>query len=48
METYCLDCKKKVEIINPVQVTMKNGGPAVQGKCPAGHKVTKMGAKLDT
>ena len=28
---YCVKERKKVEIQNPVQVTMKNGRPAIQG-----------------
>ena len=31
---YCVKERKKVEIQNPVQVTMKNGRPAIQGTCP--------------
>ena len=29
MEAYCMKCRKKVEIKNPKQVTMKNGKPGV-------------------
>ena len=32
-EGYCVKCKQKREIKNPEQVTMKNGRPAVRGKC---------------
>ena len=31
---YCVKEKKKVEIKDPQQVTMKNGRPAIQGFCP--------------
>ena len=30
---YCVNCKAKVEIKNPQRVTMKNGRPAMKGKC---------------
>ncbi|MDM8000013.1 MAG: DUF5679 domain-containing protein [Dehalococcoidia bacterium] len=33
-QAYCVKCKKKVEIQNPRQVTLKNKRPAVQGVCP--------------
>ncbi|MEM0029552.1 MAG: DUF5679 domain-containing protein [Candidatus Nitrosocaldus sp.] len=33
-EAYCVKCRKKVEMKNPTQVTMKNGRPAVKGTCP--------------
>jgi len=28
---YCLKCKKKVDIKDPVHITMKNGKPATTG-----------------
>ena len=34
MEAYCVKCKKKTEIQNAEKVTMKNGRPAMKGKCP--------------
>ncbi len=41
---YCVKERKKVEIQNPVQVTMKNGRPAIQGTCPVcGTKIFKIG-----
>ena len=41
---YCVKERKKVEIQNPVQVTMKNGRPAIQGTCPdCGTKIFKIG-----
>ena len=41
---YCMKCRKKVEMANPKQVTMKNGRPATQGTCPyCGTKVFKIG-----
>jgi DNA-directed RNA polymerase subunit RPC12/RpoP len=41
---YCLKCKKKVDIQNPQQITMKNGKPATTGSCPTcGTKIYKIG-----
>jgi len=34
MQAYCMKCRAKKEMVEPVQVTMKNGRPATQGKCP--------------
>jgi predicted RNA-binding Zn-ribbon protein involved in translation (DUF1610 family) len=31
---YCVHCKKKQEIKDATEVTMKNGRKAVKGKCP--------------
>ncbi len=31
---YCMKCRKKVEIKNPKQITLKNNRLAVQGVCP--------------
>ena len=33
-EAYCVKDKRKVEVQNPQQITMKNGKPALQGTCP--------------
>ena len=33
-EAYCVKCKAKREMQNPVAVTMKNGKPATTGTCP--------------
>ena len=41
---YCMKCKKKVEIKNPRQITLKNGRPAMQGVCSVcGTKVFRIG-----
>ena len=41
---YCLKDKKKVEIKDPKQITMKNGKPATTGVCPeCGTKIYKIG-----
>jgi len=43
-QAYCVKCKKKVEIRNPKQVTLKNKRPAVSGTCPScGTKVFRIG-----
>lgn len=33
-EAYCVKCREKREMIDEEEVTMKNGRPAIQGKCP--------------
>ena len=44
MEAYCLKCRKKQEINNAEQVTLKNGRPATKGDCPeCGTKVFRIG-----
>ncbi len=43
-EAYCVKCKKKVEIKDPEQVTMKNGRKATKGTCPdCGTSVFRIG-----
>ena len=43
-EAYCVKDKKKVEVQNPQQITMKNGKKALSGTCPkCGTKVFKIG-----
>jgi hypothetical protein len=43
-EAYCVKDKKKVEVVNPQKITMKNGKPAISGTCPVcGGKVFKIG-----
>lgn len=43
-EAYCVKCKKKVEMKNPQEVTMKNGRKAKKGECPScGTKVFRIG-----
>ncbi len=42
---YCVKCKAKREIKDATQITMKNGRPATEGKCPeCGTKMFKIGA----
>lgn len=44
MEAYCLKDRTKVEMKDPVAITMKNGKPATQGVCPnCGTKLFKIG-----
>jgi len=44
MEAYCLKCKAKREMKDPVQVTMKNGKPAVMASCTVcGTKMYRIG-----
>ena len=41
---YCMKCRKKVEIKDPRQVTLKNDRPAVRGLCAAcGTRVFRIG-----
>jgi hypothetical protein len=48
VEGYCVKCRETVVITDPVQVTMKNGRPAVQGRhSECGTKIFKIG-KLPT
>ncbi|MDM8001117.1 MAG: DUF5679 domain-containing protein [Dehalococcoidia bacterium] len=43
-QAYCVKCKKKVQISNAKQVTLKNKRPAVSGTCPScGTKVFRIG-----
>ena len=34
MRAYCVKCRAKKEMIPPSAITMRNGMPATQGKCP--------------
>ena len=46
MDAYCMKCKAKKEMKDPVAVTMKNGKPATQGICAdCGTKLFKIGAQ---
>lgn len=41
---YFMKCRKKVEMKNPKQITLKNKRAAVQGACPVcGTKVFRIG-----
>jgi len=44
-QAYCVKCKTKREMKDATQITMKNGRPATEGKCPeCGTKMFKIGA----
>lgn len=44
-QAYCVKCKTKREMKDATQITMKNGRPATEGKCPVcGTKMFKIGA----
>ena len=34
VQAYCVKCRKKREMTDPKKVTLKNGKPALKGKCP--------------
>lgn len=34
MKAFCVKCKATKEMKDSVKVTMKNGRPAMKGKCP--------------
>jgi hypothetical protein len=43
VEGYCVKDRKKVEMMNPHPVTLKNGTPATEGVCPdCGTKIFKI------
>jgi hypothetical protein len=43
-EGYCVKCKDKKEMVEPEDITMKNGRPATKGTCPdCGTKMFKIG-----
>jgi hypothetical protein len=45
-QAYCVKDKKKVEMKNPKQVTMKNGRKALKGTCAiCGGGVYRIGGK---
>ena len=44
MQAYCFKCRRKTEIRNAEQVTLRNGRPAVRGACSScGTKVFRIG-----
>lgn len=44
VEGYCMKCKRKVEMKNPVKTKTKKGTPMSKGKCPnCGITVCRMG-----
>lgn len=41
---YCVKCKKKVDIKEPITIKLKNGRKATKGKCPeCGTNVFRIG-----
>lgn len=43
-QAYCVKCKEKRDIKNPVATFMKNGRPMTQGVCPVcGTKIQLIG-----
>ena len=44
MQGYCLKCRERREMKDAKAITMKNGKPATEGKCPVcGTKIFKIG-----
>jgi len=44
VQAYCVKCRSKKEMKDSKAITMKNGGPATQGVCPAcGTKMFRIG-----
>jgi hypothetical protein len=42
---YCVKCKAKRDMQDEQKITMKNGKPATEGKCPVcGTKMFRIGA----
>src|SRR5437879_10324864 len=45
VQGYCVKCRAKREISNAVAVNLKNGKPAMKGKCPVcGTTIMRIGA----
>ena len=45
IEAYCVKCKQKKVMSDPVEGTTKNGKPIVKGKCPdCGTTICRIGA----
>ncbi len=45
VEAYCVRCKKKTEVLNAHEITMKNGRPAVRGSCAiCGTGINRIGS----
>lgn len=45
IEAYCVKCKAKKEMQNPVEGITKNGKPIMKGTCPdCGGKICRIGA----
>ena len=47
LQAYCVKCKAKKDIKDPEEITMKNGKPALKGKCPdCGTGMFRIGATM--
>lgn len=45
IEAYCVKCKAKKEMQDPVEGVTKNGKPITKGKCPdCGSTICRIGA----
>lgn len=45
VQAYCVKCKAKREMKDAAAVTLKNGKPAMKGKCPVcGTTIMRIGA----
>lgn len=45
IEAYCMKCKEKKVMTDPVEGTTKNGKPITKGKCPVcGTTICRIGA----
>jgi NAD-dependent SIR2 family protein deacetylase len=45
---YCVKCRDKREIKDPVETKLKNGRPAIKGTCPeCGTNVFRIGKNPD-
>lgn len=45
VQAYCVKCRAKREMANAQKVTLKNGKPAMRGKCPkCGTALFRIGA----
>ncbi len=46
IEAYCMKCREKKTMQNPVESTTKNGKPITKGTCPTcGGTICRIGAK---
>jgi DNA-directed RNA polymerase subunit RPC12/RpoP len=44
ISAYCIKCHKKMVMVGPKSIRMKNGKPATQGVCPkCGSKLFRIG-----
>ncbi|MEK6839099.1 MAG: DUF5679 domain-containing protein [Candidatus Thermoplasmatota archaeon] len=45
VQAYCVKCRAKRDMKDPKRVTLKNGKPAMRGKCPVcGTTLFRIGA----